>query len=568
MTGQSNAGGIVGDSATSAVVRNCYSTGRVASDGTYGTAGGITGIRLNQSPGDAQRFKDRIEHCYSTAEVLGRYKAGGIIGDAMKYITVSHNAALNSAVGITGIEDNSQSGNIGRITSEPLYQTYFTGEGNYALSGMPVNKETVQGDDGSGKNGKDGELAAITQDPVLFPDTDWVRAEGCYPVLKVFAGQQPIPFGEMLEEQGEGRTVGIVLDAPDTWTFPEVSEGYGPQPEKAVTVRSTGTMETEALTVELTEQSADFTGVGTAAAAPYFILSDTRLESIAPGASAEFTVKPAGGLAAGTYRAKVVARGSYGQKDTMAVSFTVKEVPVVYYSVTVENDGNGTAGADRDRAAEGTPVKLTAKPNAGYRFKEWQNADTLTFIEGDINSPSAGITMPGRNVTVKAVFEADTRPEQPSGGSGGSSDSGVNPYILHGSWQRLENGIWQFRLMSGEYAKSRWGLIGGRWYYFDAEGNMVTGWQYIGGAWYFLATEEDTKRMEGIKEGIMITGWYFDPFYQKWFYLDTNGAMVIGWKEIDGKWYYFNPVSDGAKGAMAVNTWIDGRYVDEYGVRV
>ena len=74
--------------------------------------------------------------------------------------------------------------------------------------------------------------------------------------------------------------------------------------------------------------------------------------------------------------------------------------------------------------------------------------------------------------------------------------------------------------------------------------------------------------MEGIKEGIMITGWYFDPFYQKWFYLDTNGAMVIGWKEIDGKWYYFNPVSDGAKGAMAVNTWIDGRYVDEYGVRV
>jgi glucan-binding YG repeat protein len=42
--------------------------------------------------------------------------------------------------------------------------------------------------------------------------------------------------------------------------------------------------------------------------------------------------------------------------------------------------------------------------------------------------------------------------------------------------------------------------------------------------------------------------------------------MLTGWQLIDGKWYYLNPVSDGTKGAMITNSWIDIYYVDENGV--
>ena len=46
----------------------------------------------------------------------------------------------------------------------------------------------------------------------------------------------------------------------------------------------------------------------------------------------------------------------------------------------------------------------------------------------------------------------------------------------------------------------------------------------------------------------------------------TQGYMYVGWHQIDGKWYYFNEVSDGTLGKLLTNTWIDGWYVDNDGV--
>lgn len=55
----------------------------------------------------------------------------------------------------------------------------------------------------------------------------------------------------------------------------------------------------------------------------------------------------------------------------------------------------------------------------------------------------------------------------------------------------------------------------------------------------------------------MATGWIFDPAYGGWFYLKPDGTMVTGWNTIDGKQYYFNPVSDGTKGRMAEDTVLE-----------
>ena len=136
------------------------------------------------------------------------------------------------------------------------------------------------------------------------------------------------------------------------------------------------------------------------------------------------------------------------------------------------------------------------------------------------------------------------------GSSGNSGSSAVNPDILIGTWERTEDGIWKFRQARGTYAANRWGLVDGLWYYFDKDGRMLTGWQFINNQWYYLCREEDIKTKTNLKEGAMATGWHFDPIYQAWFYLDTSGAMAVGQKMIDGKQYYFNPDSDGTRGAL------------------
>ena len=133
-----------------------------------------------------------------------------------------------------------------------------------------------------------------------------------------------------------------------------------------------------------------------------------------------------------------------------------------------------------------------------------------------------------------------------------SSEGGTaeNTYILRGAWERTETDIWKFRQTNGIYAAGRWGIVDNLWYYFDGEGRMLTSWHFINNQWYYLCTEEDAKTKAGLKEGAMATGWHYDPAYQSWFYLGADGAMAVGWKEIDGKRYYFNPEPDGTRGAL------------------
>ena len=71
------------------------------------------------------------------------------------------------------------------------------------------------------------------------------------------------------------------------------------------------------------------------------------------------------------------------------------------YTVTVSNDGNGTGTATPSTAATGTEITLTATPNKGYHFKEWQ------VISGGVTIKDNKFLMPSANVEVKAIFEKD-----------------------------------------------------------------------------------------------------------------------------------------------------------------
>ena len=74
------------------------------------------------------------------------------------------------------------------------------------------------------------------------------------------------------------------------------------------------------------------------------------------------------------------------------------------FTITVKTDGNGTASASHAKAVAGTEITLTATPNEGYRFKEWQ------VISGDVTIKDDKFTMPHGDVEVKAIFEEDAPP--------------------------------------------------------------------------------------------------------------------------------------------------------------
>ena len=71
----------------------------------------------------------------------------------------------------------------------------------------------------------------------------------------------------------------------------------------------------------------------------------------------------------------------------------------VEYTVTVTTEGNGTASASSTSATAGTEITLTATPNEGYRFKEWQ------VMRGNVTIKDDKFTMPDSDVEIKAIFE-------------------------------------------------------------------------------------------------------------------------------------------------------------------
>ncbi len=132
-----------------------------------------------------------------------------------------------------------------------------------------------------------------------------------------------------------------------------------------------------------------------------------------------------------------------------------------------------------------------------------------------------------------------------SSSSGGSSHSVSAEPERSGEWKVGEKGWW-YRFEDGTYPAGGWMALEWRgktnWYYFNAEGYMVSGWiTDTDGNRYFLH-----DKMDG-----------------------TQGYMYTGWHEIDGKWYYFSEETGGPLGSLLVNTTTpDGSEVGADGARI
>ncbi|MBP5492583.1 MAG: DUF4214 domain-containing protein [Clostridiales bacterium] len=99
--------------------------------------------------------------------------------------------------------------------------------------------------------------------------------------------------------------------------------------------------------------------------------------------------------------------GNPGDTIVVASDMTVKAVwKAIDYKITVTSDGNGSASASTATAIIGTEITLTATPNEGYQFKEWQ------VISGGVTVADNKFTVGSSDVEIKAIFEQiPTTPE-------------------------------------------------------------------------------------------------------------------------------------------------------------
>ncbi|MCL2061523.1 MAG: chitobiase/beta-hexosaminidase C-terminal domain-containing protein [Firmicutes bacterium] len=178
----------------------------------------------------------------------------------------------------------------------------------------------------------------------------------------------------------------IALDFDGTHDFNSADFGYTAQTPHSVQVTNTGDQQAN---VRLTLMGED---------ADKFSLSVSNLQ-IAVDGSADFTVAPKIGLAPGQYSA-IVQADNNGIIRFFTVEFTVTgTLPANTHMITVQNDGNGTAGAQQFFAEAGTQITLTATPNEGYRFLEWQ------VISDNATITNNQFTMPAGEVIIKALFQ-------------------------------------------------------------------------------------------------------------------------------------------------------------------
>ena len=113
-------------------------------------------------------------------------------------------------------------------------------------------------------------------------------------------------------------------------------------------------------------------------------------------------------------------------------------------------------------------------------------------------------------------------------------------------------------------AETGWVKKDGNWYYYKADGTMVTSdWVKTSGKWYYLGADGVMKQDEVFEDekagkyyaadadGAMIANIWFAEDHEEvyedtkyswtdWYYAGADGVLVRGWKQIGKVWYYFS----------------------------
>ena len=343
------------------------------------------------------------------------YGTGNYCGKAEHYFTISENAAAAPSITTSSLPD----GKVGEAYSQTLTATGTTPikwsisggalpdgltlkETTGEISGTPTAdgtaKFTVKAENSAGSDTKELSIAITKATPTEFTVTVTSGGNGTASASpsKAVAGAEitlsatPDKGYHLKEWQVISGGVTIV---DDKFTMPDSNvevkaifeEDTPPEPtEHTVTVTSGGN--------------------GTASASPAKTVAGAEITlSATPDKGyhlKEWQVESPAGL--------VITNNKFTMPGTNVAIKAIFEEDAppapTEFTITVKTDGNGTASASPAKAVAGTEITLTAKPNKGYHFKEWQ------VISGDVTIKDDKFTMPEGNVEIKAIFEEDTPP--------------------------------------------------------------------------------------------------------------------------------------------------------------
>jgi uncharacterized repeat protein (TIGR02543 family) len=234
-----------------------------------------------------------------------------------------------------------------------------TNTGNHATGALTIEKSGANADSFTVSTAALSGIAAggngsFTVAPVTGLGT------GTYAAAITVSGGNGIGAGFSVSFTVENPTYSVSVSETGTSIFPAAVVGYGALTAKTATVTNTGNQATGALAIGISGANADS-----------FTVSPTSLSGIAAGGTADFTVVPHAGLAAGTYTASIAVSGGNSIGAGFGVSFTVSPL----YTVTFNADG-GTPAASTAQTISGGTVSLPASNpvKAEYAFGGWYTA--------------------------------------------------------------------------------------------------------------------------------------------------------------------------------------------------
>ena len=219
--------------------------------------------------------------------------------------------------------------------------------------------------------------------------------------------------------------------------------------------------------------SGAYTITGTADAGSLILYG--RSESVYAGSDGSFEIP---GTLSGDQNTRVLplqAQDSAGNLSTPQFALVTRRG--MTYNVTVTDDGNGTGTASPATSEAGTEITLRTTPNTGYHFKTWQ------VVSGGVTITDNRFIMPAGDVTVKAIFEANTATSEFTvtfDGNGGTPSVG----IMTTTGQKLASLPSASRISSyrfdGWYTAANGGTEITTSTTFSADTTVYAHWTYVG----------------------------------------------------------------------------------------
>ena len=160
------------------------------------------------------------------------------------------------------------------------------------------------------------------------------------------------------------------------------------------------------------------------------------------------------------------------------------------------NGGTVNANGGKGAAAIGTSEKASSLGNITVR-------EDLEIFSGsskkDLEKTTLEQYLKSRDRYVKITSTSSKTSSSSKSGSSIKLFTGTQGNPVNGTWTQDSSGVWHFT-SNGSF-RNTWGYIvnpyaqegqnAADWFWFDANGNMLTGWQLINGKWYYLNPSKD-----------------------------------------------------------------------------